>query len=204
MFRRFRCDIFGCLVTSIGILCSTSPNRQRLPPIPNRTISTTLSISIPFQPSDNVSTGSKLADAGDSIPLNEPGNPGARLPLRCLMDKPILKLIWQLQHQSFLPMFVSEYRRHPSPLIHTFIGLSGPTTTQLAVHPITFHLPPMPIASRLLCDVNTFVTGCLSPFSDQMVSACCASSTIKEPITGRSKEPVNGQQRIVACQSHST
>ena len=37
--------------------------RQRLPPISNRTISTTLSVPVPFQPSDNASTASKLAGA---------------------------------------------------------------------------------------------------------------------------------------------
>jgi len=60
-----------------------------------------------------------------TLHLNEPGSP---------------------INQSFLPMFVSEYRRHLSPLIHTFIGLSGPTTTQLAGRSITFHVPPMLIA----------------------------------------------------------
>ena len=56
---------------------------------------------------------------GDLTLLNEPGSP---------------------INQSFLPMFVSEYRRHLSPLIHTFIGLSDPTTTQLAGRPITFFI----------------------------------------------------------------
>ena len=37
--------------------------RQRLPPISNRTISTTLSIPVSFQPPDNSQTTSKLADA---------------------------------------------------------------------------------------------------------------------------------------------
>ena len=86
--------------------------KQRLPPIPNRTISTTLSVPIPSPPPDNAPSMSTLADAFPNyscdMPIRRIGvSKSSSIPQ--ILNEP--DIIWAA-YEDFHPLLPSAPREH--------------------------------------------------------------------------------------------
>ncbi len=133
--RQIHCEIFGGLgdtyrnsLYDLSKKMHLPPRlrmaKQRLPLVPNRTISTTLSIPIPSPPSDNAPSMSKLADAFPKLFLRRTNNANTAYGrLSTLIKTPNVEpdMIWAA-YEDFHPLL-------PSAPPRTRAGLHPPSRT---------------------------------------------------------------------------